>query len=251
MRAIALLIFCFSFFGYSQNNQLFEEANALYNIGKYAESIEKYEGILESEVHSSELYFNLANANYKLNNIAPSVYYYEKALLLSPNDEEIKNNLAFARNMTIDAIDTVPDVGFAKILKNFVTTLNADTWAIIAVIGVFVFVLLFLLYHFAQATSRKRLAFIISVASLFVACLSVAMAFQRVQLDNKDNPAIVFAQESRVKADPNKMSEEVFRLHEGTKIQVLDTYEDWKKIQLSDNSIGWIPSEDIKLLSNF
>ena len=47
------------------------------------------------------------------------------------------------------------------------------------------------------------------------------------------------------------MSEEVFRLHEGTKIQVLDTYEDWKKIQLSDNSIGWIPSEDIKLLSNF
>jgi SH3-like domain-containing protein len=77
------------------------------------------------------------------------------------------------------------------------------------------------------------------------------MAFQRVQLDDKDNPAIVFAQESRVKADPNKMSEEVFRLHEGTKIQVLDTYEDWKKIQLSDNSIGWIPSEDIKLLSNF
>jgi len=251
MRIITLLILCFSFLGFTQNNQIFEEANTLYNEGKYAEAIDKYESILNSDTHSSELYFNLANANYKLNNIAPSVYYYEKALILDPNDEEIKNNLAFAKNMTIDAIDTVPDVGIAKILKNFVNNLNADTWATIAIIGVIIFVLLFLLYHFAKATSRKRLAFIISVASLFVACLSVAMAFQKIRLDKKENPAIVFAQESRVKADPNKTSEEVFRLHEGTKVQVLDSYEDWNKIQLSDNSIGWIQSQDIRLLSDF
>jgi tetratricopeptide (TPR) repeat protein len=251
MRVITLLILCFSFFGYCQNNQLFEAANALYNEGKYAEAIDKYENILDSDIHSAELYFNLANANYKLNNIAPSVYYYEKALLLNPNDEEIKNNLAFARNMTIDAIDTVPDVGFTKILKNLVNTLNTDTWATIAIVGVFVFVLLFLLYHFAHATSRKRLAFVISVVSLFVACLSVAMAFQKVQLDKSDNPAIVFVQEVRVKADPNKTSEEVFRLHEGTKVKVLDSYEDWNKIQLLDNSTGWIQSRDIRLLNDF
>ncbi len=74
------------------------------------------------------------------------------------------------------------------------------------------------------------------------------MAFQKEGLDKKDQPAIVFAQESRVKSDPNPSSEELFRLHEGTKIQILDTYEDWKKIQLSDNSIGWLPSKDIKPL---
>lgn len=246
-----LILVCFSTFGFGQNTKMFDDANALYNDGKYAEAIDKYEQILESDEHSAELYFNLANANYKLNNIAPSVYYYEKALLLKPNDDEIKNNLAFAQNMTIDAIDRVPDVGFSKIVTNFVNTLSTDTWAVIAVIGVFVFVILFLLYHFAQATSRKRLAFIISVASLFIAFLSVIMAFQKERLDKKNNPAIVFAQESRVKADPNKSSEEVFRLHEGTKVQVLDGYQDWNKIQLSDNSIGWIQSQDIKLLNDF
>ncbi|WP_431157264.1 tetratricopeptide repeat protein [Winogradskyella poriferorum] len=251
MRIITVILLCFSLFGISQNTQVFEEANALYNDGKFAEAIDKYESILDSDVHSAELYFNLANANYKLNNIAPSVYYYEKALLLNPNDEEIKNNLAFAQNMTIDAIDKVPDVGFSKIIKNFVNTLSSDTWAIIAVIGVFIFVLLFLLYHFSQATSRKRLAFVVSIASLFIAILSVVMAFQKVRLDAKKNPAIVFAQESRVKSDPNKSSEEVFRLHEGTKVQVLETYEDWNKIQLADNSVGWIQSQDIKLLNDF
>lgn len=250
-KVIVILVFCLGLVSFSQNDQRFDQANAMYNDGKYAEAIEQYEAILESGVHSAELYFNLGNANYKLNNIAPSVYYYEKALLLNPNDDDIKNNLAYAQNMTIDAIDNVPQVGFARIINNVVNTFAADTWAKMAIAGIIVFVLLFLMYHFAQATSRKRLAFIISVVSLFFGCFAVAMAFQKESLDKKDNPAIVFAQESRVKSEANKISEEVFRLHEGTKVQVLETYEDWKKIQLSDKSTGWIPAEDIKIIKSF
>ena len=252
MRAITILLFCcMSAFGLSQNSQIFEEANTLYNDGKYAEAIDKYKSILDSDMHSAELYFNLGNANYKLNNIAPSIYYYEKALQLQPNDEDIKNNLAFAQNMTIDEIDTVPIVGFSRIANNFVRTFNVDTWAKIAVGGVILFVLLFLMYHFSYATSKKRIAFVVSIISLFIACFSVAMAFQKNTLDKRDNPAIVFAQESKIKSDPNPTSEEVFRLHEGTKVQVLETYDDWMKIQLSDNSTGWIPAVDIKLLKDF
>ena len=252
MRAITILLLCcFSVIGFSQNNQRFEEANSLYNDNKYAEAIDKYESILDTEAHSAELYFNLGNANYKLNNIAPTIYYYEKALQLNPNDKEIENNLAYAQNMTIDAIDSVPEVGFSRIINNVVNTFQTDTWAKLAIGGVLIFVLLFLMYHFSYSTSRKRIAFVVSVVSLLVACISVALAFQKESLDKKNNPAIVFAQESRVKVDPNQTSEEVFRLHEGTKVQVLETYEDWNKIQLSDNSMGWIPSKDIKLLNVF
>lgn len=251
MRTIIVALLCFSLFGFTQNNKNFEEANALYNDGKYAEAIDKYESILESGNHSAQLYYNLGNANYKLNNIAPSIYYFEKALKLNPNDKEIKNNLSFAQKMTVDAIDIVPKVGFSKLINNVVNTFKTDTWAKISVVGVLLFVLLFLMYYFSYNTSKKRIAFVSSIVSLVIACFSVAMAFQKEGLNKKDNPAIVFAQESRVKADPNQTSEEVFRLHEGTKVQVLETYEDWKKIQLSDNSLGWIPSKDIKLLKDF
>lgn len=252
MRSIIIiLIGCFCGFGFSQNNQSFEEANALYNEAKYAEAIHKYESILDTGVHSAELYFNLGNANYKLNNVAPTIYYYEKALQLQPNDKDIQNNLAFAQNMTIDAIDKVPEVGFSRILKNIVNTFHKDTWAKIAVGAVLLFVLLFLMYHFSYATTKKRIAFVTSILSLLIACFSVVMAFQKQGLANKDNPAIVFAQESRVKSEANKTSEEVFRLHEGAKVQVLDTYKSWVKIQLSNNSEGWIPEEDIKLLNLF
>ncbi|WP_405574140.1 tetratricopeptide repeat protein [Winogradskyella sp. Asnod2-B02-A] len=252
MRAIIILLMCcFSMTGFSQNDTVFNEANTLYNNGKYAEAIDKYESILDTNQHSAELYFNLGNANYKLNNIAPSIYYYEKALLLEPNDKDIQNNLAFAQNMTIDAIEVVPKVGFSRIINNIVNTFNTDTWARIAVGGVLLFVVIFLAYHFSYTSSKKRIAFVTSIISLFIGCFSVAMAFQKDSLNKKDNPGIVFSQETRVKADPNSTSEEVFRLHEGTKVQVVETYENWKKIKLSDNSTGWIPSKDIKLLKIF
>lgn len=249
MKKYIIIVFGFLVsFTWSQNNELFENANALYNDGKYQEAIDTYEQILKSDAHSAELYFNLANAHYKLNHIAPSIYNYEKALLLNPNDKEIANNLNFAQNMTIDAIQKVPEVGFSRLLKNLVNKAEADTWAIIAVIGVVLFTLLFLMYHFAYASTHKRIAFVTSLLSLPLACFSVAMAFQKSRLDKKNNPAIVFTQESRVKTDPNKLSEELFRLHEGTKVQVLESYNNWHKIQLSDNTTGWLVKSDVKLL---
>lgn len=235
----------------AQNNTLFEEGNTLYNEGKYAEAIDKYMAILETDTHSAELYYNLGNAHYKLNNIAPSIYYFEKALLLSPNDKDIKNNLAYANNMTIDAIDYVPEVGFSKLIKNISNTFHFDIWAKITVALAFLYVVLVLIYYFSYSSARKRASFVASVICLLSLCTALAFAFHKFTLDKKDNPAIVFAQESKVKTEPNLRSEESFRLHEGTKVQVVDTVDDWKKIRLSDGKTGWMASEDIKMLKEF
>lgn len=51
-----------------------------------------------------------------------------------------------------------------------------------------------------------------------------------------------------VRTDPNLSGEEAFRLHEGTKVQVLDVVNNWTEILLVDGKTGWIVSEDIKLL---
>lgn len=241
-----MVLFCTTV--YAQNQSLFDQGNKLYNQGKYAEAIEKYKAILDTKNHSEALYFNLANAHYKLNNIAPSIYYYEKALQLAPNDPEVKNNLAFAKNMTIDAIDTVPDAGFSKLIKNITGIMSFDNWAKVAVGSVVLFVLLFLVYYFTYSTFKKRLAFVTSNLFLFVAVISVIIAFHKYNLYKNDNEAIVFAQESTVKNEPNIRSNEVFRLHEGTKVKILDTINNWKKIKLADGKTGWIENEDIKEL---
>ena len=236
---------------FAQNKSLFEEGNALYNNGKYSEAIQKYEAIIKNGQHSAELYFNLGNANYKLNNVAPSIYFYEKALQLEPKNKEIQNNLAFAQNMTIDAIDPVPEIGLSKFLRQAINSLSFDVWAILAVSFMVLFVIFFITYYFTQITFKKRINFIGSFVSIGFSCIALAFAFQKFAMDKKDNPAIVFAQESQVRTDPNLSGEESFRLHEGTKVQVLDTVNNWKKIKIADGKTGWIVSNDIRMLNNF
>ncbi|GAA4280400.1 tetratricopeptide repeat protein [Gaetbulibacter aestuarii] len=242
------ILFSVHMMAQDNNTALFNEANDLYNKGKYAEAIDKYRTILDHNMHSSELYFNLANANYKLNNIAPSIYYYEKALQLDPDDKDIKNNLAFARNMTIDAIDSIPEVGLSKVVHNTTNLYTTDTWAYISVVAVICFVILFLIYHFSYETLRKRTTFILSLVAIGVAVISLSSAFYRHTLEKNNHPAIVFAKESKVKSEPNVRSEESFRLHEGTKLQVTDTIGNWSEIKLSDGKTGWISNQDIRML---
>ena len=246
---IFILVFLISSFSVAQNEELFTKGNSLYNEGKFQEAINTYESILETENHSAELYFNIANAYYKMNRVAPSVYYYEKALQLSPDDKDIKNNISFAQNMTIDAIEVIPEVGFSKITKSVINKYSFDDWAKLSIAFVILFVILFLTYYFSYSTNRKRFAFLSSILSFTFVLITIMFAFQKYELEQKDNPAIVFAQESEIKSEPNLRSEIAFKLHEGTKVQVLEIYnENWTKIKLTDGKTGWIPSQDIKEL---
>lgn len=245
---VYILTFLVCSIGFAQNESLFEQGNTLYNQGEYDLAIQKYESIIENGEHSAELYFNLGNAHYKLNHIAPSIYYYEKALQLDPNDNEIKNNIAFARNMTIDAIDTSPEIGFSKFINSISKAFTFERWSYISIGCVVLFVLLFLMYYFSNSSMKKRLSFISSMSFLAFACFALFFAFHHYDLEQKDQPAIVFAVESQVKSEPNLRSSEAFILHEGTKVQVVDTVTNWKKIKLADGKTGWILTEDIKVL---
>lgn len=235
----------------AQNEVLFDRATEAYNGGEYQEAVDNYLEILENGQHSAELYYNLGNTYYKLNQIAPSIYYYEKALLLKPNDREVKNNLSYARNMTLDAIDEMPQTGLSKIYDSVIGLLSYDQWSYVAVVFMLLFVLLYIAFYYFRYASRKRTAFVTSMVSLIFAIVAFVFAYTQYNTFQTDRPAIVFAEETSVKAEPNKKSQEAFALHEGTKVNVLDQLNDWQKIRIADGTTGWIPKEDIKLLKDF
>ena len=81
--------------------------------------------------------------------------------------------------------------------------------------------------------------------------MTVVFAFIQYNDFMADQPAIVFTSEVRIKSEPNKGSQPIFVLHEGTKVNVLDGLNEWKKIRIADGKTGWIPSESIKLLKDF
>ncbi|MDP2060441.1 MAG: hypothetical protein Q8J97_11930, partial [Flavobacteriaceae bacterium] len=60
--------------------------------------------------------------------------------------------------------------------------------------------------------------------------------------------AIVFVNEVTIKSEPLDKGENIFLLHEGTKVVVLETVDNWKKIKIADGKVGWIKSDKIRVL---
>jgi len=252
MKKIAIIfLILMGFTAAAQNDALFSDASDAYNAGDYNKAIENYLKIIEAEQHSAELYFNLGNSYYKLNQIAPSIYYFEKALLLKPNDPEILNNLGYAQNMTLDAIELMPETGLSKIYKDITRQLSFEQWGYLTVIFMIFFVLLYIVFYFLRYATQKRIAFITSFVCLIIAVVSFVFAFLQFNDFQEEQPAIVFDDEVKVIAEPNNRSQTIFTLHEGTKVNVLEALEDYQKIRIPDGQTGWLPSESIKLLKEF
>lgn len=248
---LGLMLCALPSFAQQNNIDLFEKANSLYNKGEYQLAIEDYLKISESGQHSAELYYNLANAYYKLNQIAPSIYYYEKALILNPKDKDVLNNLKYAQNMTIDAIDQMPQTGIDRLVSSIVNVFSHTTWAVCSIVLMVLFVVIFLLYYFSSHHRWKRLYFVLSFFVFLLALGAILGAYKQYTIQNSKTPAIIFAKETSVTSEPNMGSEEIFKLHEGTKVNVLDTMGGWKKIRLSDGKIGWLPKGDLRVIKDF
>lgn len=229
-------------------DSLFNTANKLYQQENYMEALERYQQIEKQEMESAELYFNMGNIYYKTNQVAPSIYYYEKALRLSPNDKDIKFNLEFANTMVLDNIEPLPKSLGQKFVDGIILRFTYETWAKIAVSLAFVFAVLFLLYHFSYSTSKKRIYFISSILTVIFVTLSLFFSFKNKHyMDNKIE-AIVFSGEAEVKSAPTNSSDVYFELHEGTKVLILESLDNWKKIKIADGKMGWMNLSDLKVL---
>lgn len=224
----------------------FEQGNQYYAKENYEAAISSYENIVNSGKQSAELYFNLGNCYYKLHKVAPAIYNYEKALLLNPNDTEIKTNLDFARKMTIDDIKVIPKVGFNKLISDFTSKYHFDTWAWIAVVFAFLFLVFFAGYYFSRKTSLKRIYFIGLFVWLTGIVLSTASGYYEKSRNENERPAIVFAENTSLKSEPKKTSTDATVLHEGTKVFILESIANWKKVELTDETTGWVEENAIK-----
>ena len=244
MKNLVYIFLFITSFVFAQSG--FEKGNVLYQKGQYEQAIQAYESVLDSRQQSADLYFNLGNCYYKLNKVAPSIYNYEKALVLAPEDVDITNNLKFAQKLTIDEVKEVPKVGFAKLLHDFTGMYHYNTWAWISIVFGLMFLGFFIGYYFSLAAVLKRIFFFGMFVWVLFLLVSVGAAIFEKNHFVTDRPAIVFAEVTEVKSEPQKASPATFILHEGTKVFVKEILGKWKKIELTDGTEGWIESEAIR-----
>ena len=76
---------------------------------------------------------------------------------------------------------------------------------------------------------------------------SIVFASQKRMYLNSHDEAIVITPTITVKSSPSSSGVDLFVLHEGTKVEIIDRTDNWDKIKIADGSIGWMPdSSSIK-----
>ncbi len=228
--------------------QVFEQANQLYQQGKFAAAAEAYEVILHNGYAGAELYYNLGNAYYKGGNVARAILSYERACKLNSNDDDLRHNLQIANLMITDKIDAAPRLfvwDYWEGVKGFFS-INSITWI---AYGVYVLLLGSLAIVVVAGSFRGRKLGLITAfctAALLLAFLLILVG-KVSDLNNRD-AAIVTAEITTIKNSPDTKSSDAFVLHAGIKVQITDRVSDWVKIRLADGKVGWMEKSAAEII---
>jgi len=243
---LAILLITTSLFAKSEAIDQFNIANTLYAEDKYEEAIKQYEAVIADDNLSTDLYFNLGNCYYKSDNIPEAILNYEKALKLKPDHEDALFNLTMANKRTIDRIDRLPELFIGSTWKSLITSRTVENWAYYAVGLIFLSLLFFVSYLLMGQVMIKKIGFYAGLFFLGLSMFTFLMAAQHKAIINQATEAIIFAPTTTIHSAPNENAEKLFTLHEGTKVTLMESSNNWSKIKLPNGNIGWIISSEIK-----
>ncbi len=223
-----------------------EAANKLYSEEHYDEALKNYVKLAEDGYISDVLFYNTGNAYYKLNNLPSAILYYEKALKLNPSDDDIRHNLQVANSKITDKIEVLPEFFFRQWWRIFYNLLPADSWAWVSVIVFLLTLTAAYLYFVLNLVAVRRLAFFGAILLALIAIGAFGLASQKYYYTRQTNEAIVFSPVITVKSSPTESSVDLFVLHEGTKVFLMDQTVGWQKIKIANGSVGWLPEGTFK-----
>jgi len=217
----------------------FDDANKLYEQGKFKDAAAGYQKLLQSGHASPALYFNLGNAYFKNGQMGRAVTAYRQAELMTPRDPDVRANLQFARNQIQGPTISVP--GWQRWLNKL--SLNEWTWLGAGCLWLWLALLIVAQMRPTLTTSLKKVFITLGLVAVLVnACL-----FATLQVDRLTTTAVVIAPEAVVRQGPLDESQTAFTVHDGAELQVMDRKDEWLQITTDPRRIGWIRRDQVIL----
>jgi hypothetical protein len=167
-------------------------------------------------------------------------------LKIAPNNEDIIHNIEVVNSKLTDKVEMVPELFYKRWWKQIVNLMDIDTLATLNIILLTCALLLIALYIALSNMMIRKISFWTGVALLLIFGIGMAAASQRNVYLSQQHEAIVFTQTVNIKSSPDENSKDIFVLHEGTKVKLLDVVAEWQEISIANGSVGWIKNSDIK-----
>ncbi|HON08164.1 MAG TPA: tetratricopeptide repeat protein [Verrucomicrobiota bacterium] len=219
----------------------FEQANKLYEMGRYDESASVYEGIINSGHQSVAIYFNWGNALFKSGKIGKAIYAYLQAERIAPRDPDVKANLQFARKAVSGGV-VVTKKKWIDYLNKF--TLNE--WTICTAFMLWCFLIMLAICQW-KTEFKNKMQFPIRISLILLIFFGFGLglsAYNRV----KTRTAVVIVQEGNAHQGPFDESPKKFALNDGLEFDILDTKGEWLQVVDSSNRIGWVKTNQVIIL---
>lgn len=247
-----LLLFCTC----AVNAQGFvEKGDSSYIKKDYNKAIMYYEDAIKNEGISSELLYNLGNAYYRTGNNGKAMLNYERALLMSPNDSDILANIEFVRSNLIDKIHDNRHF-ISRIWNDIISLMSANSWAWASFTIFIITLVLIACYLLSGNILTRKIGFFGGTACLLILLFSIVVAFSSASRASNRNYAIVTDEVVVLSTSPQlpiDKTEEAALLHEGSKIEIIDsivtpadsTCRMWYNIKVNNNE-AWIKANSVE-----
>jgi tetratricopeptide (TPR) repeat protein len=238
-----LLIICILQITAQTPEERYAQAGQLYSSGDYSGAAAVYRKLFDDGYRSEDMLYNAGNAFFKIGDNASAILFYERARLIAPADEDINYNLQIARSRVTDKFETVPELFFVRWF-NFISLLTpTNTWAVAALL-LFLATLLFAVIFLTKARASGRLlSFWLSLTTLVLSVIFIALAINNNYLINKNRNAVVTCSIVTGRSEPGENSSELFVIHSGTTVSVEKELGNYLEVQLPDGNKGWIRGE--------
>jgi tetratricopeptide (TPR) repeat protein len=215
----------------------FDDANRLYEQGRYRDAVEAYGRLASSGSNSVAVWFNLGNALFKAGQVGDAIAAYRRAERLAPRDPDVGANLEFARRQ-VKAPTLRPDW-----LHRQMQSLTTNEWTILAVLPVWI---CFLLLTAAQLKPAWKLALRrwtwLSGTAGLVACGALALVLQhRVH----ERIVVVNSRDTALRAGPFDESPSAFTASDGAEFTLVDAKDDWYQVSDGTKPLGWLKTNSV------
>lgn len=220
-----------------------------YSEGRWSDAEKDWTAVAGLGVISTELEYNLGNVYFKTGDYARAVLHYERALKLDPSFGDARFNLALTQNYIRDKIDSVPEFFLKQWGRKLSYAMSCDAWAVAFLLLLALALALAVVFLLGGSPAARRATFFGAIASLLLSLCCLGCAASQKADRAKNDSAVIMAPVTSVKSSPGGgTAKDLFVLHEGTKVSILDRIGDWQNIELADGRQGWLPTSDMEII---
>lgn len=247
---LSLLLTTAIFFGLKAESPLIQQADSAYTADNFKEAADTYLHVIATEGNSAALQYNLGNCYYRLGEMGKAILAYERALRLDPTFGDAKTNLEFV-NARIADRPGERGTFLGNATDAVANSAKSNTWAWL---GFACFVLTIaggLAYAFSGTIIVRKIGFFGGFVTLIASGCFIYLAFRSAAIATADNVAIITSPSTILSTSPRvpkDRTQEAMLLHEGTRVEILDSVHSttdsvkslWYDVQVDNTHRAWI-----------